>query len=128
MSPKDTALSKMQAPGKAVTGLPPASVSIGCAMPSSGGAPVPISPFSDWKNTLMPSGRYLATRVGMPMPRLISIPGLSSRAMRRAMMVCGSMAYSRIGYEVVDNRRWRHDVVGGDYTDWHNVIGAGDDG
>jgi hypothetical protein len=38
------------------------------------------------------------------------------------------MAFSRIGYEVVDNRRWRHDVVWGDYADWHDVIGAGDDG
>ena len=35
------------APGSAVTGRPPASVSVGCAIPSSGGAPVPISPFSD---------------------------------------------------------------------------------
>ena len=50
------ALSKVLAPGSAVTGRPPASVSVGCAMPSSGGAPVPISPFSDWKKTCMPSG------------------------------------------------------------------------
>ncbi len=51
------ALSKVLAPGSAVTGRPPASVSVGCAMPSSGGAPVPINPFSDWKKTCMPSGR-----------------------------------------------------------------------
>ena len=32
-----------------VTGRPPASVSIGCAMPGSGTGPVPMRPFSDWK-------------------------------------------------------------------------------
>ena len=57
MRPNDNALSNVLAPGNAVTGRPPASVSIGCAMPSSGMAPVPISPFSDWKKTCMPSGR-----------------------------------------------------------------------
>ena len=56
MRPNDIALSNVLAPGSAVTGRPPASVNVGCAMPSSGGAPVPISPFSDWKKTCMPSG------------------------------------------------------------------------
>ena len=54
--PKDIALSKVLAPGSAVTGRPPASVSVGCAMPSSGTGPVPINPFSDWKKTCMPAG------------------------------------------------------------------------
>ncbi len=57
MRPNDIALSNVQAPGRAVTGRPPASVSVGWAMPSSGGAPVPINPFSDWKKTCSPSGR-----------------------------------------------------------------------
>ena len=56
-----------------------------------GTGPVPISPFSDWKKTWMPAGTKLATWVGMPMPRLTSIPGLSSRAMRRAISVAGSI-------------------------------------
>ena len=47
--PNEKALSKVQAPGSAPTERPPASVSIGCAMPSSGTGPVPIRPFSDWK-------------------------------------------------------------------------------
>jgi Coenzyme A transferase len=42
----DDALGIVLAPGS-VTGRPPASVKVGCAMPSSGGAPVPIRPFSD---------------------------------------------------------------------------------
>ena len=53
------ALSNVLAPGSAVTGRPPASVSMGCAMPSSGGAPVPIRPFSDWKNTCMSGGHVV---------------------------------------------------------------------
>jgi hypothetical protein len=50
------ALSNVHAPGSAVTGRPPALVSNGSAIPSSGIGPAPIKPFSDWKNTLMPSG------------------------------------------------------------------------
>ena len=56
MSPNDMALSKVLAPGSAVIGRPPASVSRACAIPSSGMGPVPISPFSDWKNTCTPGG------------------------------------------------------------------------
>src|SRR4051794_14498140 len=59
--------------------------------PSSGGAPVPISPFSDWKKTCMPAGTKFATSVGIPMPRFTSMPDESSWAVRRAMMVCASM-------------------------------------
>ena len=75
INPKDIALSKVLAPGSALTGRPAASVRVGCAMPSSGMGPVPISPFSDWKNMLTPAGTWLATKVGIPMPRLTSIPG-----------------------------------------------------
>ena len=59
------ALSKVPAPGNALTGRPAASVR-NCAwtMPSSGTGPVPIRPFSDWKNTCMPGGTWLATSVG----------------------------------------------------------------
>ena len=57
------ALSKVLAPGRALTGCPAASVSVGCAIPSSGIGPVPISPFSDWKNTLT-SLRYIVCHKG----------------------------------------------------------------
>ena len=50
--PKDIALSNVHAPGNALTGFPPASVKVGWPMPSSGMGPVPIKPFSDWKNTV----------------------------------------------------------------------------
>src|SRR5215203_6532959 len=103
------ALSKADAPGRAVTGFPPASVSQGRAMPASGTGPVPISPFSDWKKTWIPRGTKLATSVGIPMPRLTSIPSRSSRAIRLAMTVCASILSLRD--EVVDNRRGGHNVV-----------------
>ena len=48
--------------------------------------------------------------------------------MRRAMMVCGSMPASRVGDEIVDDGRRRHDVVGRDHADRNDVVGAGDDG
>ena len=63
ISPKDMALSKVLAPGSALTGCPPASVSVRSALPSSGMGPVPISPFSDGKNTLTPSATWFATRL-----------------------------------------------------------------
>src|SRR4051812_3627772 len=97
-------------------------------MPSAGGAPVPINPFSDWKKTCMPAGRWFATAVGIPMPRLTSMPGLSSRAILRAMMSCGAMRASRIGDEVIDQRRRRPDVIRGDQPDRNDIFGARDHG
>lgn len=55
MRPNDIAL----APGSAVTGRPPASVSVGRAMPSSGVGPVAIRPFSAWNNTWDPFGHVV---------------------------------------------------------------------
>src|SRR3954454_24504207 len=121
MRPKDMALSKVDAPGKAVTGRPPASVSHGSAMPGSGIGPVPMSPFSDWKKTWIPFGAKLATRVGMPIPRLTSMPSRSSRAMRWAMIVCGSIG-SALHDEVVDQGSGRDHVVGRDDADRHDIV------
>src|SRR5262249_30537629 len=91
--------------------------------PSSGIGPVPIRPFSDWKNTVMPAGTKFATMVGMPMPRLTSMPDCSSRAMRLAMTVCASMM-SPVCDEVIDQRRGRRDVVGRDDAHGHAEGGA----
>src|SRR5262245_48969363 len=96
-------------------------------MPSSGIGPVPIRPFSDWKNMLNPAGTWFATRVGMPMPRLTSIPEWSSLAMRLAMMVCASMALL-IGDEVIDNWRRRHNVIRGDDPHRNDVLCRHDNG
>src|SRR5690348_491396 len=93
-------------------------------MPSSGIGPVPISPFSDWKNTLTSAGIWFATSVGMPMPRLTSIPGRNSRAMRFAIMVCASIVVSRVCDEIINYRRRRYHVVGRDETDRHYVLGG----
>src|SRR5262249_28127165 len=125
ISPKDVALSKVHAPGSAPTGFPPASVSRGWCMPSAGGAPVPISPFSDWKYTCNPGGTNFETSVGMPMPRLTSMPSLSSCAIRLAMIVWASMG-SRVGDDVVDDGCGGDDVVRSDHADGHDVLGFDD--
>src|SRR4026209_1021699 len=62
------------------------------------------------------------------MPRLTSIPEESSLAMRRAMMVWGSMRSSHIGNEVVDQWRRSHHMIGRHHTDWHDIISANDNG
>src|SRR5262245_39231187 len=127
MRPNDIALSNVQAPGSAVTGRPPASVRVGWAIPSSGIGPVPIRPFSDWKNTVMPAGTKFATMVGMPMRRLASMQDCSSRAMRLAMTVCASMM-SPVCDEVIDQRRGGRDVVGRDDADRNDVVRRHDGG
>ena len=55
------------------------------------------------------------------------MPGLSSWAMRRAMMVCGSMALSRVGNRIVHDRGGRYDVVRRDHAHRYNVVRARDD-
>src|SRR5262244_3146125 len=75
----------------------------------------------------MPGGRKLATRVGIPMPRFTSMPGESSLAIRRAMIVCGSISISGVGDEVVDDWCRRHDMIRRDHADGNDVVGAGDD-
>src|SRR5690606_20950119 len=103
------------------------SVSHGSAMPGSGTGPVPMRPFSDWKKTWIPLGTKFATRVGMPIPRLTSIPFVSSCAMRLAMMDCVSMA-SAFHNEIVDERSGRHDVVRRDDAHRHDVLRLNEDG
>src|SRR5690242_20962105 len=61
----------------------------------------------------------------MPMPRLTSMPGRSSRAMRLAMMVCASIA-SPIGNEVIDDRGGGYDVIGCDHSNRNDMIGGHD--
>src|SRR5258707_15451166 len=57
----------------------------------------------------------------MPIPRLTRSPLLSSLATRRAMMVCGSMK-SPVRNEVVDEGCRRHDMVGRDDADGHDIL------
>src|SRR5262249_7660224 len=128
MRPNDMALSNVLAPGRAMTGRPAASVSVGWAIPSSGTDPVPIRPFSDWKNTCMPAGRKFATCVGMPMPRFTSMPGEISLVIRRAMIVCGSMSISCVGDEVIDDRCRRYHMIRRHHADRNDVVGTDDDG
>ena len=55
--------------GSTVTVCLPALIRSGSASPSNGKGPMPSRPFSLCSVTRTPSGTWLATRVGMPMPR-----------------------------------------------------------
>src|SRR6187551_2633221 len=63
----------------------------------------------------------------MPIPRLTSIPDFSSRAMRLAIMACGSMPSSRVRYEEIDDGSGCHNVVRRNDPYRNNVVGAGND-
>ncbi|MNI93613.1 hypothetical protein D3C73_1515940 [compost metagenome] len=67
--PNDVAESKMLPPGVMVTVCLPALIRSASSSPSNGNGPMPSRPFSLWSTTRTPSGRLLATNVGMPMPR-----------------------------------------------------------
>src|SRR5829696_10338453 len=60
------------------------------------------------------------------MPRLTSMPSRSSRAMRWAMIVCGSIG-SALHDKVVDQGSGCDDVVGRDDADRHDIVGRDED-
>src|SRR5690606_9539409 len=70
---------------RAVTVCLPALIRSASSSSSVGNGPIPSSPFSDCSHTSTPSGMWLATRVGRPMPRLTYMPSLSSCAARLAI-------------------------------------------
>src|SRR3974390_2849335 len=59
------------------------------------------------------------------MPRLTSMPERNSAATRRAMIVWLSMV-SALGYEIVDKRGWRDDVVWGDQSHGNDIFSRDD--
>src|SRR5215469_13722658 len=62
------------------------------------------------------------------MPRLMSMPGESSWAIRLAIATCGSMVASGVRDEIVDDRRGRYDVVRRNQSNGDDIVGASDDG
>ena len=60
---------KKAEPGRAVTVCLPALIRSGSSCPRTGKGPMPSRPFSDCSITSMLRGTWLATSVGMPMPR-----------------------------------------------------------
>ena len=56
--------------GSAVTVCLPALIRSGSTSPALGNGPMPSIPFSDCSVTRTSAGTWLATSVGMPMPRL----------------------------------------------------------
>ena len=65
----DSELEKKDAPGRAVTVCLPALIKSGSMVASVGNSPMPSKPFSDCNHTSTPSGMWLATMVGKPMPK-----------------------------------------------------------
>src|SRR5579862_3759787 len=63
----------------------------------------------------------------MPIPRLTSMPERNSAATRRAMIVWLSMV-SALGYEVVDKRGRRVDMIGRNQPHGNDVLGRHDHG
>jgi len=53
--------------------------------------------------------------------KIDKIPGRSSSATRRAMMIWASMRHPCVD-EVIHQRRGRHDMVGRDHADRHNML------
>jgi len=66
----ESALLKYDVPGNSVTISFPALTRSGSISDSSGYGPTPSIPFSECSVMSMPGGTWLATIVGMPMPRL----------------------------------------------------------
>ena len=82
-------------------------------MPFSGGAPVPIRPFSDWKKTLRSvrnvvgdQRRNADAEIHEHPPK--QLPGDAARDDG----LCVPWRISRISNEIVDKRRGRHDMIG----------------
>ena len=82
---KLSALEKKLAPGSAVTVCLPALIRSESSSSSVGKGPMPSRPFSLCSMTFTPCGMKLATRVGMPIPRLTYMPSRSSCAARAAI-------------------------------------------
>ena len=121
MRPNDIALSKVDAPGKAVTGRPPASVSHGSAMPGSGIGPVPMSPFSDWKRTWIPFGTIVGHQ-GWDADAQVdqhAIPKFAGDALGDDGLRVHSSA---LHDEVINQRSGRDHMVGRNDPNWHDVI------
>src|SRR3982751_3673045 len=76
---------KNEPPGSSVTGCLPALMRSKSSSPSGGAGPMPMTPFSLWRTTSRPAGRWFATIVGKPMPRLTTAPSGMSRATRAAI-------------------------------------------
>src|SRR5258708_15646298 len=126
MKPKDMALSNVAEPGRALIGLPPASVKSSASKPSSATACMPMMPFSDWKKIPASRGTIAATSVGSPIPRFTRFPGHSSSATRRAIRVLSSIAPLPSDQEVNEYGR-RHHVVRGKDSYRNDLLGLSKD-
>src|ERR1700675_3508484 len=127
MKPNDMELSKVAEPGRALIGLPAASVRSSASSPTPAIACMPMIPFSDWKKIPASRGTMAATSVGSPIPRFTRVPGCSSSATRRAIRVLSSIARLSGDEEINEHGRRRH-VVGGKDPYRNDLLGLGNDG
>src|SRR5260370_40614011 len=112
--------------GRALIGLPPASVKSSASKPSSATACMPMMPSSDWKKIPASRGTIAATGVGSPIPRFTRFPGRSSSATRRAIRVLSSIAPLPSDQEVNEYGR-RHHVVRGKDSYRNDLLGLSKD-
>src|SRR5450755_588590 len=110
--------------------------------PSAGAGPMPMTPFSLCSTTSRPAGRWLATSVGRPMPRLTTEPSGMSRATRAAISArlhLLLMLFSRLLLEAARARRHaldandalhedarRDDRFGIEAAERHDLVHGGD--
>ena len=96
-------------------------------MPCSGIGPVPINPFSDWKNTLSSGGNVVRDQRRNADAEIDEIAG--TKFLRDAPGDDGLCIHgSPVRDEIIDERRRGHDVVGRDDADRHDVLRRDDDG
>src|SRR3712207_6662985 len=102
---------------------------------------MPRMPFSLCRNTSVPGGRWLATSVGMPMPRLTYAPSWMSCATRRASWSLVLRWYAMSGrlpeaaalrrragdlHDARDEDARRDDHFGVEGAERHDLVHAGD--
>ncbi|CPH91355.1 Uncharacterised protein [Bordetella pertussis] len=98
----------------------------GSSCPGAGTGPRPMMPFSEWKKMVLPSGIWLATRMGKPIPRLTMACSGKSTAIRAAISSFDQpLLISHLHYPV-DEYAGRMDVVGIDTADGNHLLGLGD--
>ena len=102
---------------------------VGWAMPSSGGAPVPIRAVLGLEENVHARGQVVCDQrrnsdAEIDQHARFELASNSARNDRSAV----PFGHSRIGDEVIDDGCRRHHMVGRDHADRNDVVGAGDDG
>src|SRR5471030_2714269 len=104
---------------------------------------MPMMPFSLWRTTSRPAGRWLAISVGRPMPRLTTLPSAMSWATRAAIwsrvqrgrlgeVMSGGLESGAAGrgagnrYHALHEQALRDDGLGIERAELHHLVHRGD--